>query len=168
MLRKRTFSWFVGGAALGILNALVFTHFWSDRPIGASTAYPYIVSQLLGMDNEYTRKIAKAGLWEVIFLLGGLVGAFLIAVVKKEFQFKAVSPFWRETRGGGVFKRIVYAFLGGFLLIWGARMAGGCTSGHILSGGMQLALSSILFGIVVIVSATLFGRWFYKGGKENG
>ncbi|MDQ7055386.1 MAG: YeeE/YedE thiosulfate transporter family protein [Persephonella sp.] len=41
----------------------------------------------------------------------------------------------------------MFAFLGGFLLIFGARMAGGCTSGLMFSGGMQLAVSSLLFCI---------------------
>jgi uncharacterized membrane protein YedE/YeeE len=37
------------------------------------------------------------------------------------------------------------SFLGGVLLLYGARMAGGCTSGHGISGGLQLAVSSYLF-----------------------
>ncbi len=100
MERKRVLHWFIGGAALGILNALVFTHFWADRPIGASTAYPYVAAKLLGITNEYAQKIAKAGLWEVWFLLGGLIGAFLVAVINKDFKPRLVYPFWEETKGG--------------------------------------------------------------------
>ena len=168
MGRGKALHWFIGGAALGLLNAFVFTHFWSDRPIGASTAYPYVAAKLLGLSNEYTQKIAKPGLWEVWFLLGGLIGAFLVAVFTRDFKPRLVYPFWRETRGGNPFKRLLFAFVGGFLLILGARMAGGCTSGHILSGGMQLAVSSLLFGAVVLTTAILFGRWFYRGGGSNG
>jgi len=167
MERKRVLHWFIGGAALGILNALVFTHFWADRPIGASTAYPYVAAKLLGITNEYTQKIEKAGLWEVWFLLGGLIGAFLVSVINRDFKPRLVYPFWKETKGENPLKRVIYAFIGGFLLIWGARMAGGCTSGHILSGGMQLALSSILFGLVVIATAVLFGRWFYRKSNHH-
>lgn len=44
----------------------------------------------------------------------------------------------------------------------GARMSGGCTSGHILSGGMQLALSSFIFAIFVFASLLITGRFFYR------
>ena len=52
--------------------------------------------------------------------------------------------------------------LGGFILIIGARMAGGCTSGHILSGGMQFAFSSMFFSIFVFAGLLITGRYFYK------
>lgn len=41
------------------------------------------------------------------------------------------------------------AFVGGFLLLFGARLAGGCTSGHIITGMTQLATASFLFAAVV-------------------
>ena len=46
--------------------------------------------------------------------------------------------------------------------IIGARMAGGCTSGHILSGGMQLAVSSLVFAAFVFSGLLLTGKYFYK------
>jgi uncharacterized membrane protein YedE/YeeE len=52
--------------------------------------------------------------------------------------------------------------VGGFYLIFGARLAGGCTSGHILSGGMQLALSSLLFAGVAIAAFLTMGYFFYR------
>ena len=45
--------------------------------------------------------------------------------------------------------RYVDAFAGGFLLLFGARLAGGCTSGHIISGMTQLAVSSTIFAAAV-------------------
>jgi uncharacterized membrane protein YedE/YeeE len=44
-------------------------------------------------------------------------------------------------------------------------MAGGCTSGHVISGGMQLALSSLLFGAFVFAGLLITGKYFYKGSK---
>jgi uncharacterized membrane protein YedE/YeeE len=40
-------------------------------------------------------------------------------------------------------------------------MAGGCTSGHIISGGMQLALSSFVFAVFVFAALLITGRIFY-------
>ena len=55
------------------------------------------------------------------------------------------------------------AFSGGVLLLFGARLAGGCTSGHMMSGMMQTSLSGYLFALgafaVAIPTAILvFGR----------
>jgi len=47
-------------------------------------------------------------------------------------------------------------------LIFGARMAGGCTSGHVLSGGMQLAVSSLVFAAFVFGGLLLTGKYFYR------
>ena len=44
-------------------------------------------------------------------------------------------------------------------------MAGGCTSGHIISGGMQLSLSSFVFAAFVFAGLLLTGRLFYSKGK---
>ena len=44
---------------------------------------------------------------------------------------------------------ILYTFLGGFLVLFGARMAGGCTTGHVLSGMAQLSIAGFLFAAAV-------------------
>jgi hypothetical protein len=55
------------------------------------------------------------------------------------------------------------AFAGGVILMFGARLAGGCTSGHGISGSLQLALSGWAFFASVFLSGILtafliFGR----------
>jgi len=65
-------------------------------------------------------------------------------------------------KGNSVPKRLIWSFVGGFILIIGARMAGGCTSGHILSGGMQLSVSSLVFAVFVFAGLLVAGKYFYK------
>jgi uncharacterized protein len=74
-----------------------------------------------------------------------------------------VPDVWKERFGPSATKRFVAAFLGGVIIMYGARLAGGCTSGHRISGGLQLALSSWLFLAVMFatglaVSAVLFRK----------
>jgi uncharacterized protein len=57
---------------------------------------------------------------------------------------------------------LIFAFAGGFLLLFGARMAGGCTSGHVISGGMQVAFSSYLFAVFVFAGLLITGQLFYR------
>ncbi|BBB33124.1 conserved hypothetical protein [Thermotomaculum hydrothermale] len=160
---KKDKKWLYSGIMLGILNPIVFLEVVQNRPIGASTAFPYVADKIFGLtDNPYFLKIQKPGHWEVIFLAGAIVCAFVFALIKKEFAFKYIYPRWEKTKGNSKVKRLIYAFLGGFILIFGARMAGGCTSGHILSGGMQFAISSFVFAIFVFISLLVTGRLFYK------
>ena len=49
---------------------------------------------------------------------------------------------WAERFGESVWLRLSVGFLGGGLMAFGARMAGGCTSGHGISGAMQLSVGS--------------------------
>ena len=47
-------------------------------------------------------------------------------------------------------------------MIIGARLAGGCTSGHFMSGMSQMAISAMIFGGVVMVTLVVTGRLFYN------
>ena len=55
------------------------------------------------------------------------------------------SPIWRRvigTRASAL--RFPMAFVGGFLMLLGARIADGCTSGHGISGIAQLSIGSFI------------------------
>ena len=59
--------------------------------------------------------------------------------------------------------RLVAAFFAGALMMFGARLAGGCTSGHGISGNLQLAVSSLvftatLFAAAIITALALYAR----------
>ncbi len=156
-------KWIYSGIALAILNAIIFSSFTSNRPIGASTSFPYVADALSGItDNDYYKAIQSDGYWEVLFLGGAFLSGLIISLIKKEFQFKLIYKNWQRFKGTSKTKRVIWAFLGGFVLIFGARMAGGCTSGHILSGGMQLSLSSLVFAVFTFIGLLITGKLFYK------
>jgi YeeE/YedE family (DUF395). len=50
-------------------------------------------------------------------------------------------------------RKYVPFFISGFLLLFGARFAGGCTSGHMMSGMMQSSASGYVFAGVVFAIA---------------
>ena len=59
--------------------------------------------------------------------------------------------------------RYLAVFLGGALVLFGARLAGGCTSGHMMSGMMQTSVSGYLFAIAAFAVAVptaiiIYGR----------
>jgi len=155
-------TWIFAGIGLALLNAVVSATAVADHPIGASTAFPYLADALCGVtDNAYFKQITKPGHWELIFLAGAMLSGFVISLMRKEFKIRMIHANWDRHKGNSWKKRAAWAFVGGFILIFGARMAGGCTSGHVISGGMQLAASSLTFAVFVFVGLLVTGRYFY-------
>jgi len=156
-------KWLYSGIGLAFLNAIVFLTVGTNRIIGASTSYPYVADLITGnTGNDYFSKIKGPGQWEVLFLTGAFISGIVISLLRKEFKITLIHSNWEKYKGNSAAKRIIWAFIGGFILIIGARMAGGCTSGHVLSGGMQLAVSSLVFAAFVFGGLLLTGKYFYK------
>ena len=74
----------------------------------------------------------------------------------------SMPPMWKARFGDSVLKRDATAFAGGVLLLVGARLAGGCTSGHMISGISQLAIGSFIFGVTAFAAAILVARFLYR------
>ena len=160
---KNRLSWFWAGVLLAVLNFIVFLSAITNRPIGASTTYPYLADILANLKNSaYFLKIKIPGHWELIFLFGAFLAGLVASLIFKNFKITSIHERWKKRKGSSSLRRLIWAFVGGAILVFGARMAGGCTSGHILSGGMQLAISSLVFGIIAIVSFLVTGKLFYR------
>ncbi len=164
--KVKDMKWLYAGIALAVLEFLVFLSFTTDRAIGASTAYPYLADLLTGTtENSYFEKIQKSGNWGLIFLTGTFISGLLLSLIRKDFKITLIHENWKKYRGDSNSQRVIWAFVGGFILIFGARMAGGCTSGHILSGGMQLAISSLTFAVFTFIGFLVTGKVFYLNKK---
>lgn len=123
----------------------------SDSPIGCSTAYARSGGILEGFlrgreirNREYFQKFVPKIDWEWMLVLGIVVGSFLSAVLSGKFELEVVPVIWSNAFGEGAILRLFVAVVGGILIGFGARLAGGCTSGHGISGAIQLAVSSWL------------------------
>ncbi len=136
------------GALIGLLSMLTF--YFSNKPLGASTAYARVAG-LIGQAvaprhtkslEFYAEKKAPKVDWEVMLLVGITVGAFLAAFSGGEITGRWLPPLWAERFGESVWLRLAVGFLGGGLMGMGARIAGGCTSGHGISGALQLSVGS--------------------------
>jgi uncharacterized membrane protein YedE/YeeE len=152
------------GALIGLL-ALV-TIYISDKPLGVSTAYARLagmVGNLFSRGHTETLKYFQDHKpkvdWEVMLLFGIVAGSALAAITGGELQGRWVPALWEARFGSGTGLRFGVAFLGGLIMAFGARLAGGCTSGHGISGAMQLSVSSWLalacFFIAAVVTAVL-------------
>ena len=156
---------YIVGALIGVLSMLTF--YFSNKPLGASNAYARVAGSIgLQVAPGHTRSLKyfkdnppKVG-WELMLVLAVIAGSFLAAWTGGEWTGKFLPAMWQERFGSDSYLlRSVVAFVGGVLMAFGARMAGGCTSGHGISGTLQLAIgswaSAICFFIGGIVTAML-------------
>jgi len=177
MDRDYIISWKVAGVALGLLLTLATALY---QPLGVSTQFvvtdAVIMKQVapgLVEHNAYLSKTAEAENWGASYawmlVLGMLVGGGITSLVFRSRQPAAdkgsMPPMWQARFGPSHAKRYIAAFAGGVLLLFGARLAGGCTSGHMISGISQLAISSFVFGIVAFAAAILMAKWLYRTGR---
>jgi uncharacterized membrane protein YedE/YeeE len=138
---------YVVGAAIGALDCLAFV--LSDRPLACSTAFARTSGMIEGAvrgarvaEKPYYRKFTPTIDWQWMLVVGIVIGAFVSAVASGEFRLVWVPGAWRSAFGPSRAVRMGAALAGGVALGLGARWAGGCTSGHGISGTMQLAVSS--------------------------
>ena len=168
---KRRLPWWLGGILMALLLLFTFSIFGANRPIGASTYVPYYAGILFAMDPQqytYLQEIEKPGAWEGVMLLGVLVGGLFTSIfITKTFRLSIVPTGWKVYKNSSVRSRLLWSFVSGFFLIIGARLAGGCTSGHFLSGMSQAVFSSMIFGAVVLVTLIVTGKLFYNTGAKK-
>jgi hypothetical protein len=171
---RSRWSPYLVGAGIGILSWVVFAVV--DAPIGVTTALSGVAgaaaTPILGSDavsaNPYWAKYGPSWNYGTLFLVGVFAGSLAVALATRTFRVETVPPVWRARFGGSTGKRLLVAFLGGIPLMYGARLAGGCTSGHGISGGLQLALSSWIFLVVMFVTGIVTARVLFGTSSAEG
>lgn len=156
-------------AAFALAGIIVFI-FATHGPPASSSGF---VSTLNGLwssiapdyaeGKTHYRMIPGPGSWLFTFILGMAAGGFIGGRTLKR-PMTDVPAIWRQRFGNSPAKRYAAAFLGGFLILFASRLAGGCTLGLFISGSTQLAVSGLYFGILIFATAMLTARIVY--GKE--
>ncbi len=155
------------GAGIGVLLWLTF--YFSDKPIGASSFYAQ-VSGFIGklFAKRHTESLAyfkdkppRVG-WEFVFVISTVVGGAIAALTGGEFVNEWLPPMWIDRFGDSIALRAGVAFGGGILMALGARLAGGCTSGHGISGTMQLNVASWIAVICFFIGGIAVAMTLFK------
>lgn len=149
--KDKAWSPYVAGVLIGLLQIPAFMLI--DTALGASSSYVTIGGLIASkvdpsiIDIQYVaRHVAATGKnwWQVALVVGVAIGAF-VSMKMSGATRHAISPIWPKALGtGNPNVRYAVAFLAGFLMLFGARLADGCTSGHGLSGMAQLAIGSMV------------------------
>lgn len=155
------------GAAIGVLGWLTF--YFSDEPIAISSFYAQIAG-FLGklVAPSHTKSLAyfkekpPRVNWEFVFVIATIAGGAIAALTGGEFANEWLPPMWVARFGDSIALRAMSAFGGGMLMAFGARLAGGCTSGHGISGTLQLNLASWISVICFFIGGVAVALPLFK------
>lgn len=191
LIKQQQWSWFISGIVLGLIFIIAVV---LVKPIGVSTQFVIFdgvvwnsVQELVIEDPEaksgyssfnayinksggkYAKSIANPLNYSFIFAFAMILGGFTASRLQDKKVKKDEQPlpkvwkdrFWKSSK-----KRYLTSFLGGILVLFGARLAGGCTSGHMMSGMMQTSVSGYLFTLGTFAVAIPAAIILYKGGRR--
>lgn len=140
---KAKWSWVTGGIVLGFLNILIFL---SGNHLGTTTAYAQTTGYITQFFSDTFIPVSSwtAGTcgttgilgvsWQWMLVLGIFLGGFLGKVIHSKDIKEIIPDPWIERFGNRPRLRASHAFIGGVIMLIGSRLAGGCTSSHIISG----------------------------------
>ncbi len=189
---EERWNWLAGGLALGLTCLLAV---YMIKPIGVSTQYVIldgIIWNAVSGDivkkvpkapkgysspnpylnksgGKYAKNIAKPANYGFIFVLSMILGGIISSLTmawRPPASDRTAPPVWQKSFGREPVKRYIFTFIAGLLVLYGARLAGGCTSGHMISGMMQTSLSGYLFAAGVFGSGIPLAVILFKNGDK--
>ena len=179
-----TLNWKLGGVLLGLV---FFMAVLLVKPIGVSTQFvilngivadvanPDLVTQtadgytstnayLAKSSGKYAKSIANPLNYSFLFVIAMMIGAFVSTKLRGgvDSSEKRMPALWTANYGDTPALRYAVAFFSGFIVLYGARLAGGCTSGHMMSGMMQTSISGYIFAAGAFAAAVPVAMMMYK------
>lgn len=136
----------------------------SDNKSGVASTNAYLNKS----GGKYAENIDDPLNYSFVFVLCMALGAWLGKKTQRTNVAADNTPSLSNRWGNSPVARGSFAFLGGILVLYGARLAGGCTSGHMMSGMMQTAVSGYLFAAAAFATAIPFAIFLYsrQGGVK--
>jgi uncharacterized protein len=134
-------AWYVAGPLIGLV--IVALYALANQHLGASGAYvqvAYLASRRAGVT-----------MWQVWLFVGVIVGASVATLLRGDLQLSLTYGALGVALPVAVL--IPLLFLAGVLMGYGARWAGGCTSGHGLSGSAIRSAAGIVTIMAIMASA---------------
>lgn len=141
-------AWYIVGPLMGLLVAGLFAV--ANKPLGASGSYVQTI--------EFFRDRKKAEVWRVWYFVGILFGALLATLLQGNFDFR--GGYETLTALMPVPVVLLWLAVAGAVMGYGARMSGGCTSGHGMCGTAarspaSFAATATFMGVAIVITHAL-------------
>lgn len=169
----KPWPWYVAGPLIGLMVPILL---WlGNKPFGVSRSYKHICAAINPFKIKFFNYDWKEHLWN-LFLVGGVViGAFIATTFMsdgspvnisdntvRDLKSLGISDFngllpddlfnWENLKTA---EGIIFMIIGGFFVGFGTRYAGGCTSGHSITGISDLQLPSLLATICFFIGGVI-------------
>jgi uncharacterized membrane protein YedE/YeeE len=168
--------WYVSGPLIGLMVPMML--FIGNRSFGISNNLRHLcaITQPPNVDVDFFRYNWKEHIWSLVFVIGTGLGGYLAGIVFANPEPVLLSQAtqdmlmsWGFTQPGAFLvpdelfhtsvRNFTFLFASGVLVGFGTRYAGGCTSGHAITGLSTLQLPS-LYAVLGIFAGGLFSSWF--------
>jgi hypothetical protein len=168
-LRDEHWSPYVAGALLGLVVAC--SELVGGRPLAPSGAFDKLAAYLgrwLFPASQYYSHIMSPGItWQVWLVVGVLAGAFASSKLSGQARLRWLPDTqWQARFGSSRWRRLALAFAGAALVQIGAGIAGGCTMGLAISGGIALAPAAFLF-MAGMFAGGIPAAWLWYRGRPG-
>ncbi len=160
--------WWLGGIGVGLLVPLMY--YFLNTALGVSTGYGNLLKIILPKTKLKwlnSEKFRDKFNWRFIFICGMIAGGFLSARTSGMSLTTSQMGIFTEKTSWSLATYIIWFFASGILLGLGARLAGGCTSGHSIHGLATFQKSSLVatvFFLLFGVIATFLIKLLVWGG----
>lgn len=166
---KSPWPWYVAGPLIGLTVPTLLI--LGNKPFGISSTLRHLCAAALPSKIPYFSYNWKQESWNLFFVVGIVVGAALTTLLLPNSEPVALNPQTiNDLKALGVqdfsgllpldlfsignimnLKSLIFWVLGGFVVGFGTRYAGGCTSGHSITGLSTLQLPSLIATIAFMV-----------------
>lgn len=138
----------LGGMIMGLGVAILYV--LTGRIGGMSSVFSSTWSYLVQTPFFQQTKFTSTRVWRLVYALGLIVGAFLWMLFFHDGQALGTQiPWWK-------------LLVGGMFVGYGARLGGGCTSGHGICGLAWLQPASLAAVVTFMVTATITANLFNR------
>lgn len=170
LLKKPAWSPYPVGIGIGLLATLTLV--LTQKSIGTSNTFVHIAgfleslfSKTYVLESTYFKSyyLNSATIdWQFAVVVGIFFGSYIASYLSGMRQNSFAPEIWIHAFGRSRIKRAIGAFIGGTIMLFGARFAGGCTSGKAISSGLQLGLSAWIFIAALFVSGIITAQILYR------
>jgi|SRR5687767_2053035 len=159
---KQPWPWYIAGPLIGLTVPLLLLI--GNKSFGVSSSLRHVCAVILPANIRFFKYDWKKEVWNLFFAAGIICGAFLVSYFLDNSQPTIVDPdLAEELQQYGIsnfnelmppelfnwkallsVKGIIMIVIGGFLVGFGTRYAGGCTSGHAIMGLSTMQFPSLI------------------------
>jgi uncharacterized membrane protein YedE/YeeE len=175
-LIKQPWPWYVAGPIIGLMVPALLI--FGNKTFGISSSLRHVCAACMPAKIPFFQYDWKKEMWNLFFVLGVFLGGIVAFIYFKNDQAIVVNPSLVNELSGyglteinglvpeqlfsweslGTARGLIMMVFGGFLVGFGTRYAGGCTSGHAIMGLSNLQLPSLIATISFMVGGFIMAN----------